>query len=121
MQVDVKINSIRPEGSLRAFASVNLNGCFAIRNVKVLESSKGLFVSMPGYKGGNGEFKDHCFPVTKEFREQLYGAVLDAYQQALVQTHSQAQSEQAAPKQAETQEQVPEAPEQASGMQMAGM
>lgn len=110
MRVDVKINSIRPEGSIKAFASVNLNGCFAVHGIKVLESSKGLFVSMPGYKGGNGEFKDHCFPVTKEFREQLYGAVLDAYQQALVQTHSQAQSGQA-----------PEAPEQTSGMQMAVM
>lgn len=115
MQVDVKINSIRPEGSLRAFASVNLNGCFAIRNVKVLESSKGLFVSMPSYKGGNGEFKDICFPVTREFREQFNNAVLDAYQQALVQTHSQAQSNQAASKQA------PEEPAQDSGMRMTGM
>ena len=110
MKVAVKIGSIRPEGNIKAYASVNLNGYFAIRNVKVLDSTKGLFVSMPSYKAGNGEYKDICFPVTKEFREQLNNAVLDAYQQALLQTQSQA-----APKQS------PEAPKQETRMQMAGM
>lgn len=110
MKVDVKIGSIRPEGNVKAYASVNLNGCFAIRNVKVLDSTKGLFVSMPSYKAGNGEYRDICFPVTKEFREQLNSAVLDAYQQVLVQTQSQAVSKQ-----------TPEAPKQEAGMQMAGM
>ena len=110
MKVDVKIGSIRPEGSIKAYASVNLNGCFAIRNVKVLDSTKGLFVSMPSYRAGNGEYKDICFPVTKEFREQLNTAVLDAYKQALVQTQGQA-----APKQA------PEVPKQEARMQMTGI
>jgi DNA-binding cell septation regulator SpoVG len=64
MKVDVKIGSIRPTGSIRATASVNLNDCFAIRNVKIIDSSKGLFVAMPSYKAGNGEYKDICFPVT---------------------------------------------------------
>ena len=110
MKVDVKIGSIRMDGSVRAYASINLNDCFAIRNVKVMDSTKGLFVAMPSYKAGNGEYKDICFPVTKEFREQLDTAVLDAYNQALVQTQSQA-----APKQA------PEVPKQEAGMQMAGI
>ena len=89
MKVDVKIGSIRPEGNVRAYASVNLNDCFAIRNVKVVDSSKGLFVAMPSYKAGNGEYKDICFPVTKEFREQLNNAVIDAYTQALTQSQQQ--------------------------------
>lgn len=54
MKVDVKISSIRPEGNVRAYASINLNDCFAIRNVKVVDSSKGLFIAMPSYKAGNG-------------------------------------------------------------------
>ncbi|WP_283608489.1 SpoVG family protein [Faecalispora anaeroviscerum] len=109
MKVDVKIGSIRPEGSVRAIASVNLNNCFAIRNVKVVDSSKGPFVAMPSYKAGNGEYKDICFPVTAAFRQQLNTAVLDAYHQALTQS----------PKAA-----VPSSPEkleQNSGMQMGGM
>ncbi len=89
MKVDVKIGSIRPSGNIRATASVNLNDCFAIRNVKVMDSSKGLFVAMPSYKGGNGEYKDICFPVTKEFRQQLNDAVIEAYHQAMSMSQGQ--------------------------------
>ena len=103
MKVDVKIVSIRPTGNIRATASVNLNGCFAVRNVRITDSSKGLFVSMPSYKAGNGEYKDICFPVTSAFRQQLQDAVISAYQQALCQARSHIQDE---------------APEQDSGMQM---
>lgn len=52
----VKIHSLRLEGSCRATASVNINGCFAVRGIKVMDSSKGLFVSMPSYRAGNGEY-----------------------------------------------------------------
>ena len=83
MKVDVKIGSIRPSGSICAIASVNLNECFAIRNVKIVEGSKGLFVAMPSYRAGNGEYKDICFPVTASFRQQLNDAVINAYHQAL--------------------------------------
>lgn len=111
MKVDVKIGSIRPEGSVRAYASVNLNDCFAIRNVKVMDGTNGLFVAMPSYKSGNGEYKDVCFPVTKEFREQLNNAVIDAYKQALTQSQQQRAADSPPFKQ----------PEQGSGMKMAGM
>ena len=110
MRVDVKIGSIRPEGNIRAYASVNLNDCFAIRNVKIVDSSKGLFVAMPSYKSGN-EYKDICFPVTKEFREQLNQAVIDAYHQAFTQSQNQQKAADAPP--------FDQAPEQHPGMQMA--
>lgn len=88
MKIDVKIGAIHPDGNVKAYASVNLNDCFAIRNVKIVDSTKGLFIAMPSYKAGNGEYKDICFPVTKEFREQLSEAVINAYQQALIQNQS---------------------------------
>ena len=86
---DVKIHTLRPEGTCKATASVNINGCFAVRGVKVMESSKVLFVSMPSYKAGNGEYKDICFPCTKDARMEFDDAVLNAYQQALTQAMSQ--------------------------------
>jgi stage V sporulation protein G len=110
MKVDVKISSIRPEGSLKAIASVNLNDCFAIRNVKVMESSKGLFAAMPSYKAGNGEYKDICFPITKEFRQQFNDAVVNAYQQALTQNQHKGMTQTS-----------PKEPVQDSGMNMGGM
>ena len=89
MQYDVRIHSIQFDGPCRATASLNINGCFAVRGIKVMESSKGLFVSMPSYKAGNGEYKDICFPCTKDARMEFDDAVLNAYQQALTQAMSQ--------------------------------
>lgn len=87
----VKIHTLRPEGTCRATASVDINGCFAVRGVKVMESSNGLFVAMPSYKAGNGEYKNICFPCTKEARTEFDHAVLTAYQQALTQSMKQSQ------------------------------
>ncbi len=96
---DVKIHSIRPEGTLRATASVNIYGDFAVRGVKVMEGTNGLFVSMPSYKSGN-DYKDICFPCTKEAKAEFDKAVIDAYQQALVQGQARAnQQEDSAPSQ----------------------
>lgn len=50
---DVRIFGAKNNGTQRATANVNVNGIFAVRGVKVLESSKGLFVAMPQYKVGN--------------------------------------------------------------------
>jgi len=91
LHYDVKIQSIRPEGTLRATATVNSNNAFAIRGIKLMEGSKGLFVSMPSYKAGNREYKDICFPCTTESRKEFDQAVLNAYEQALTQGHAQEQ------------------------------
>lgn len=84
MELDVKIHSLRTDGKVLANASVTLNGCFAVRGVKIMDGPKGPFVSMPSYKSG-GEYRDICFPCTKEFHQRFHQAVLDAYQQQLAQ------------------------------------
>lgn len=121
MKLDVRINSINPNGAIRATASVNMNDCFAVKNVKVMDGKNGMFVSMPSYKSPtSGEYREHCFPVTKEFRDQLNNAVIGAYQQALAQ--SQQTALQGIPQpEAQTQTQdapEAEAPEQALQQQM---
>ena len=98
------------QGGTRAYASATIDGCFAVRGIKLVEGGKdGLFVSMPSRKTQDG-YKEICFPVTAEFRNQLYGAVMDAYHQALELAQ--------APPQASPVQQA-EAPR--NGQQMAGM
>lgn len=82
MKVEAKIHALHTSGAVLADASVNLNCCFAIRGVKVVNGSNGPFVSMPSYKT-RGQYEDVCFPCTKEFHQQFHQAVLDAYQQEL--------------------------------------
>lgn len=117
MKIDVKIGSIHPDGNVRAYASVNLNDCFAIRNLKIVDSTKGLFIAMPSYKAGSGEYKDICFPVTKEFREQLNQAVFQAYDLVLNQNHEQNHEQNQRKAEMPTSDQMPE---QNTGIQMAG-
>lgn len=90
MKIDVRINSLMPgEGSVKATASANLDDCFAVKNIRVVEGKNGLFVSMHSYKGTDGEYHDLCFPTTPELRKQLNGAVAEAYKQAIVQLQEQ--------------------------------
>lgn len=86
LEMDVRIHSINTSGNVLANASVTLGGCFAVRNLRIVGSEKGPFVSMPSYKTQNG-YKDVCFPCTKEFRQQFQDAVLSAYRQELAQLH----------------------------------
>lgn len=107
MNFDVRIYPVKTDGALKANASVNINGFFAVSKVRILEGTKGLFVSMPQYKGQNGEYKDICFPCTKEAKQAFDKAVLSAYEQTMAQKQSK--------------EQMQEAPEQEQSQQMAGM
>ena len=107
MDFNVRIYPIKTDGALKANASVNSNGFFAVSKVRILEGTKGLFVSMPQYKGQNGEYKDICFPCTKEAKQAFDKAVLSAYEQTMAQKQSK--------------EQVQEAPKQEQSQQMAGM
>ncbi len=49
---EVRIRVVQEEGQekLRAFATVTLDACFVIREVKVIEGDRGLFVAMPSRK-----------------------------------------------------------------------
>ena len=72
---------------VKAVASLNIDDAFAVHGIKVIDSEKGMFVSMPSnsYKNSDGEtkYQDIFHPVTAEARQELIDAVTDAYNQAL--------------------------------------
>ena len=92
MDIDVKIYRPSAQGPVLADASVTIGGCFAIRGVKIREGKNGPFVSMPS-RLVNGEYRDVCFPCTKEFKQQFDQTVLSAYQQAMGQSFQQHQDQ----------------------------
>ena len=63
----------------KAMVTVEFDGCFVVSGLKIIEGQKGAFVSMPNRKLSDGTYKDTCFPITKEFREELIKAILDKY------------------------------------------
>ena len=100
MQYSIRVNEVKnKEGNVRGFATLVFGDAFKITNIAILENTeKGqLFVSMPRYKTNehdeNGSvYKDICNPITKEFREELYGNILAAYEN-LQQDKEQAQKD----------------------------
>lgn len=75
----------RQESNIRGIGRVYLNDNFVVNNISVLQGKENLFVAMPSYKTkqkdeqGKMIYQDVCYPVTKEFREVLYGEVIDSY------------------------------------------
>lgn len=81
--------SIKPEGSVAKEGEEKVTD-FLIDSVRVNESSKDgkLFVAAPSVRGKDGEYKDLCFPITKEFRDVLYNDILDKYDIAIGKTEN---------------------------------
>lgn len=74
---------LRNEDKLKAFVTVTFDHCFVIRNMKVIESDKGLILCMPSRKMPDGAFKDVAHPITVEFRSLLESKVFACYEQEL--------------------------------------
>ena len=72
-----------PKGNTKAFASVAIEDLVAIRGIRVINGEKGLFVSMPQSKDGNGEYHDIAFPLTANLRKDISKSVLDEYNCAI--------------------------------------
>lgn len=88
LKFNIKTVPFEREGSnLKGLARIYFNDCFVVNNVSLLQGKNGLFVAMPSYKTkqvdeqGKSIYQDICFPVTKEFREKLYGALMNSFQQ----------------------------------------
>lgn len=74
------------DSSVKAIASVNIGGAFAVHGIKVIDSVKGTFISMPqsSYKkDGKMQYSDICHPITVEARNELIDKVIEAYEAKL--------------------------------------
>jgi Uncharacterized protein, involved in the regulation of septum location len=83
----MKITEIRihlmGEERLKAFASVTFDDSFVVRNMKVVEGAKGVFLCMPSRKLPDGSHKDMVHPINQEFRQYLEENILKAYNEEL--------------------------------------
>lgn len=47
MKIKARIDRMVNTGNVKSIASVSLDGMFVVKNLKVMDGKKGLFVSMP--------------------------------------------------------------------------
>ena len=80
---EVRINPTKG-GKVRAFASIVIDDCFIVNDLRVMEGREGqLFVTMPARKARNGQMRDTAHPLNSETRKVIDEAVLGEFQQAV--------------------------------------
>ena len=79
----VNVRKVEKEGSrMKGIASVLIEDCFAIHDIRIIEGDNDLFIAMPSRKTSNGGYRDIAHPINPETRALFEEAILEAYKTA---------------------------------------
>ncbi|HSW70719.1 MAG TPA: septation regulator SpoVG [Gammaproteobacteria bacterium] len=76
---EVKVYPAKESGRLKAYATIVFDNSFIIRDLKVIEGEKGLFVSMPSRRRKDGTFRDIVHPLNVETRKMIEETIIEEY------------------------------------------
>ncbi|MEG2014677.1 MAG: septation regulator SpoVG [Clostridia bacterium] len=77
---EVRIRKVEKEDTkLKAIASITIDECFVVHDIKIIEGAEGLFIAMPSRKTKEGEYKDIAHPINPETRKDMSDIILEAY------------------------------------------
>ena len=80
----VEVKRFEKEGSrMKGRATVKLDDCFIVRDIRIIDGDNGLFIAMPSKKVPGGH-KDIAHPINTETRKMFVDAILEAYEKAEV-------------------------------------
>ena len=79
---DVRVR-LKDESKLKGIASITIDDCFVVHDIKVIDGKEGLFISMPNKKTADGDHIDIAHPINTETRLEIKNVVLEAYNKAL--------------------------------------
>ena len=78
---DIRIRLVTKDDSkLKAVASITIDDCFVVHDIKIIEGKEGYFISMPSRKTPDGEYKDIVHPINTPTREQIREAIMVEYE-----------------------------------------
>jgi stage V sporulation protein G len=81
MQItEVNVTPINNEKKLKGFASIVFDNCFIVSDIKIIETARGAFLSMPSKKAANGKFRDVAHPLNGETRKMIEERVFETYE-----------------------------------------
>ena len=79
----VNVRKIENEGSrMKGIASVLIDDCFAVHDIRIIEGDNGLFIAMPSRKTPADTYKDIAHPINPETRTMFEETILEAYKNA---------------------------------------
>ena len=71
------------EEKLRAYVTITFDRCFVIRDLKIIQGTNGLFVSMPSKKRNDGTYRDIAHPINNETRRMIEEKIITEYHRVL--------------------------------------
>ncbi|OQA34690.1 MAG: putative septation protein SpoVG [Candidatus Dependentiae bacterium ADurb.Bin331] len=77
---EVKVFPSQESGRLKAYATIVFDNDFIVRDLKVIEGNKGLFVSMPSRRKKDGSFRDIVHPLNSDTRSLIEQAIIAEYE-----------------------------------------
>ena len=81
----VKVHKTEREGSrMKGYATVTLDDCFVVRNIRIIQGEDKLFIAMPSRKTSTGDYKDVAHPISPEFRNELQNKIIAEYEAGLI-------------------------------------
>lgn len=80
---EVKVFPVNDDEKLKAYATIVFDGCFVVRDLKIINGNSGLFVAMPSKKKKDGTYRDTAHPLNNETRRLIEDAVLGEYEREL--------------------------------------
>ena len=80
---EVKVFPVRESGRLKAYATIVFDSEFIVRDLKIIEGHKGLFVSMPSRKRKDGTFRDIVHPLNPDTRKKIEDAIIAEYDRVI--------------------------------------
>lgn len=78
MKIEAKVYK-REYNNLKGTVNITIDDCFVVKGILIMEGKNGLFMSMPSKRDKNGDYKDICFPITKEARQQISDEIMKQY------------------------------------------
>ncbi len=69
---------------MKAVASVTIDDCLAVHDIKVIYARERFFIVMPSRKNPDGSYRDIVHPINSSFRQELEKSVIDAYHAQLI-------------------------------------
>ena len=76
----VNVKKIEKEGSrMKGIASIVLDDCFAVKDIRIIQGEDKLFIAMPSRKYPDGEYRDVAHPINGDTRKMFEDAIIEEY------------------------------------------
>ena len=82
MKITSTVKTIDKENSrMKGIASVLIDDCFAVHDIRIIEGDNGLFIAMPSRQTSTGGYRDIAHPINSETRQLFEKEIIAAYEE----------------------------------------